>query len=61
LIPLGDPAFLDAAKEAADKAVTCGVEINVECSNYAIKLHTGRSDSTKVRFAARMQGRALLC
>jgi hypothetical protein len=43
-----DPNFLAAAKEAADKAVTCGVEINFECSNYAINLKPSVGDSIKV-------------
>lgn len=46
---VGDPNFMDAAKDAADKAVTCGVEINLECSNYPILLKDGSGDSSKVR------------
>jgi hypothetical protein len=46
-----DPNFLAAAKESADKAVTCGVEINFECSNYAINLKPSVGDSVKVRKA----------
>lgn len=46
---VADPRFMDAAKEAADKAVTCGVEINVECSSYAITLKSGLADSAEVR------------
>eukprot|EP01032_Pedospumella_encystans_P027950 gene27950-31572_t len=33
-----DPHFLQAAKEATQSAVKCGIEINVECGNYAINL-----------------------
>lgn len=44
-----DEGFTAAAKEAAEKAVTCGVEINTECGNYAITLQKGsRGDSQKV-------------
>lgn len=38
----GDDKFLSAAREAAENAVNCGIEINLECGNYPIALQTKR-------------------
>jgi len=49
-----DPHFLQAAKEATQSAVKCGIEINIECGNYAINLSKDNvrrtSKFNKVRF-----------
>eukprot|EP01032_Pedospumella_encystans_P010660 gene10660-12444_t len=36
-----DENFLQASKDATDKAVRCGKEINLDCGNYLIRLSTG--------------------
>ena len=40
--------FHEAAKGVADKAVACGLEINLECGNYAIALKTSKNNTSKV-------------
>jgi hypothetical protein len=45
-ICLDDEKFLQAAKEATDKAVTCGKEINLECGNYPIKIGDSTSHTS---------------
>ena len=36
-----DENFLQASKDATDKAVRCGKEINLDCGNYLIRLGSG--------------------
>jgi class 3 adenylate cyclase len=40
-----EEGFLEAAKVAVDKAVECGREINMDCSNYAINLGSDSKDT----------------
>ncbi|KAJ1414624.1 nucleotide cyclase, partial [Ochromonadaceae sp. CCMP2298] len=42
-----EEGFLEAAKVAVDKAVACGREINMDCSNYAINLGSDSKDTNR--------------
>ena len=63
-IILGDAGFERAAKDAVEKAATCGMEINVECSNYRISLvdsNAYKEDASEVQYVWYLSGCILRC